>query len=456
MEGKKFYLSDVINATGMSKVVWVVFILTCLGMFFDGYDYMLVSYTMPQIAKEWALDPAISGTLQAWSSVGVVVGAAVGGVISDKFGRRKAFLLAVAWYTIFTVPVSLAPNITWFAVFRVLGGIGMGSFYPISAVIVAEVAPVSKRASMMTISGAFNVCGWVVVGLVSTALLGTFTWHACYFSAIVAVLLFIAAFIWLPESMAWQVANGQADKACATLRKSIASSKNSEFKPEDIVPENLIIAPKPPAAGPKALFINGQARNTIPLWIAAFCCFFTVFGLTTWLPSLLLDKGFEMTTSYAYSIANNAAGIAACFVIGPILEKFGRRKGIVIAAVSALVAIALMAFVTGGAAVLFVFIVLLGLCMNMLPPSIMPICSELYPTTSRNTGQSWMQAVGRSAAIFSPIISGALIGIGFSFQQLFMFYMVPSVILLLIVAIFFRKETKGVNIEDVKLGKDNQ
>lgn len=453
-EEKKFYLSDVINATGMTKVVWIVFILTCLGMFFDGYDYMMVAYTMPTLGAEWELSPVMRGSMQSWSTIGVVVGAAIGGIISDKFGRRKAFLLAVGWYTLFTVPTAFAPDFTWFAILRVLAGVGMGSFYPISAVIVAEVAPVKLRAPMMTISGAFNVIGWVVVGLLATSISGSFGWRGVYFSGAVAVLLFIAALIWLPESMAWQVANGKEDQACATLRKSIANVKGSPFKPEDIIPENLIIAPKPPAAGVKALFVNGQAKKTIPLWICAFCCFFTVFGLTTWLPSLLVDKGFELTTSFAYSIANNAAGIAACFLIGPILEKFGRRKGIIIAALCSLVAIALMAFINGGTEVMFVFIILLGLCMNMLPPSIMPICSELYPTSSRNTGQSWMQAVGRSAAIFSPIISGALVAGGIGFQGLFMFYMIPSVILLVIVAVFFRKETKGANIEDIKLGSD--
>ena len=66
-----FTVSDALDSIGINKFTWSIFFLVGLAMMFDGYDYMIVSYTMPQIAAEWGLDSVAKGSLSSWSMVGL-------------------------------------------------------------------------------------------------------------------------------------------------------------------------------------------------------------------------------------------------------------------------------------------------------------------------------------------------------------------------------------------------
>ncbi len=96
-------------------------------MVFDGYDYMVVSYTMPQISAEWALDKVQTGSLSSWSLFGLIVGGMFAGILSDRIGRRKTLTCSIAAYSLLTIPIYFSTGFGQFALFRVLAGVGLGA-----------------------------------------------------------------------------------------------------------------------------------------------------------------------------------------------------------------------------------------------------------------------------------------------------------------------------------------
>src|SRR5208337_5436063 len=109
-----------------------VFILVGLTLLFDGLDYMIVPFTMPQIGKAWALTPVQTGSLASWSLLGLGIGAIFAGMISDRIGRKSALGLSCLVYSLFTLPIYFVPNYAMFAILRILAGVGLGAAIPVT------------------------------------------------------------------------------------------------------------------------------------------------------------------------------------------------------------------------------------------------------------------------------------------------------------------------------------
>lgn len=112
MNGKEFTVSEVVDHLGVNGHTWLVFFLMVFAMIFDGYDFMVVNTTNLFVAHTfWPDNPnpgALMGSLTTWGLLGMVLGGAVGGILSDKIGRKKMLTIAVIFYGLFTLPQALS------------------------------------------------------------------------------------------------------------------------------------------------------------------------------------------------------------------------------------------------------------------------------------------------------------------------------------------------------------
>lgn len=448
-QSSTFLVSDVINFLGMNKTTLAVFFLAGIGMLLDGFDYMIVSYTMPQISADWELDPVLTGSLTTWSAIGLMVGSIVGGSISDRFGRRRTMLGAVLVFSAFTLPVFIAPNFAVFAVLRICAGFGMGAFFPVLATTVSEFSPDKYRALLTALGAAFQALGWVVAGLVASAVVPIWGWRECYIAAGIGLLFCIVLFFTLPESPYWLAQKGEKAKAIEVLKRMCAGSKKLATERFDLTAQNLAVPPKPQKVGVSALFTQGRTRITIGFWIIYFLATFIVYGINPWLPTLLLEKGSNLATSYGFSIASNSAAVISGLIVGFVVEALGRKRGMAVGFGLAIIGIGVMALIGGGSdTVLLMAIMFMGLCINYMPGSIVPGCAESYPTMVRNTGVGWMQSMSRVAGIVSPLFVGALVTLQLDFSQVFLVYTIPAVLGIIAVFVFIKKDTKGTVLDE--------
>ena len=140
-------------------------------MIFDGYDFMIVNSTNLFVAHTFWPDNAnpgaLMGSLTTWGLLGMVLGGAVGGIMSDKIGRKKTLIAAVMFYGLFTLPQAFANDLAFFAAFRLIAGFGVGSCIPVVTTVFSESMPSKQRGVFVTFGMAFMVVGWVLAGLIA-------------------------------------------------------------------------------------------------------------------------------------------------------------------------------------------------------------------------------------------------------------------------------------------------
>jgi AAHS family 4-hydroxybenzoate transporter-like MFS transporter len=443
---RNYSVSEVMDSFGVNKFTWRVFFLLGMAMVFDGYDYMIVSYTMPQISAEWALNKVQTGSLSSWSLFGLIIGGAMAGIISDKIGRRKTLTYSIAAYSLLTIPIFFAPSFGFFALFRVLAGIGLGACIPVVTTIFSESTPTKRRALFITFGMAWMIVGWVLAGLVATAIVPIFGWRLCYLIGGVPFLYSVFLYFKMHESAYWLANKGRKEEAVKILQyiETVATGKYT-----DRDPNLLITPPKSKVVGPKALFSKDYRSITAGIWITYFCGCFIVYGINAWLPSLMLEKGLKLSSAYGLAIAQNAAAIVANCSTGFVAEIIGRRKNLIGSYFIAAGAICIVAFVGSNFVAILAANIFMGFAINYAITAVQPLMAEGYPTEFRNTGVSWCQAFGRLGGASAPIVAGMVIGMGLGYSMSFLFYIIPAFIGALAAFLFVKRETKGKSLDQL-------
>ena len=443
---KNYTVSEVIDSFGVNKFTWKVFFFLGFAMVFDGYDYMIVSYTMPQIKAEWALSAVQTGSLSSWSLFGLIIGGAIAGILSDKFGRKKTLTFSIGTYALLTIPIYFAPSFPFFAVFRVLAGVGLGACIPVVTTIFSESTPTNRRALFITFGMAWMIVGWVAAGLVATAVVPVFGWRLCYLIGGIPFLYACFLFFKMHETAYWFANKGRNREALEILAHI---EKTATGKVTERDPNLLVVPPKPKIVGPRALFTKDYRKITAGVWITYFCGCFTVYGINAWLPSLMLEKGFELSSAYGLAIAQNGAAVIANCSTGFVAEIIGRRKNLIMSYFISAGAVALVAFAPTNFAILLFTNIFMGFAINYAITAVQPLMAEGYPTEFRNTGVSWCQAFGRLGGALAPIVAGAVIGLGLGFTMSFLFYIIPCVIGAIAGYLFVTRETKGKSLDQL-------
>lgn len=440
----KVNISEVVDGLGISKYTMKIYLFIGLALIFAGYNYMIVAYTMPQLAKEWALTKIQTGSLSSWSIVGLLIGGLSAGVISDKLGRKKAFAFFVFIFSVLTFPVYYVHGFQSFALLRILGGIGFGGCIPIAVTMMSESAPTKNRGFFSASIMAFYVVGWVVAGIVAIYVVPVSGWRVCYlFGGLPAVFAIILLAV-LPESTHWLLGKGREKEAIELIKRMEISAKGQA---KDWPLGTLVAPPPPKKVGVGALFSPQFRKATMALWIIYFMGSLVIYGINGWLPTLLVGKGYGLVKGYSFAVLQNVFGALGSIVTGYVADRIGRRTNVIFGWIFTAAAILALGVATNQWQVV-IFGMLVGMAMNWGLSGTQPLLAEGYPTEFRNTGVSSAQAFGRVGGFIGPIAAGIVQQMGVGFTGLFVFFAVPAVIGAL-VAFFFVDETRGRSIESI-------
>jgi MFS family permease len=473
-----------------------MFFILGLAMVFDGYDFMIVNVTNTNVASTLLgvhFDKAVMGALTTYSVLGMVAGGAVGGVISDRFGRKPTLIAAITFYSIFTFPQAFAVNYPMFAAFRVLAGFGVGSCIPIVTTIFSESMPTKNRGVFITFGMAFMVAGWVLAGVIGGpinnantqlaffcepitvaqpdgSLLQTWAnWRLVYLIGVVPLIYAVVMFFVLHETPHWYANSGRPE---AAVRRLNQIQKASGHTPTVLDPALLVIPPKPEKTSPATLFSKRFIRITLGLWFTYFIGQFCIYGMNTWLITWFRGIGYSPEQATALLTFNNFAAIISNVSVGFVSDRIGRRRNLAFGWLFSIVAIVLCSlFIVPGNYLLCIALMLLfGFALNYAITAIQPIMPESYPTQIRNVGVSWAQAFARFGAVLSPIILGAaaqsslfVSGTGAdglpitNWNSLVLVLILPLALGFICTLVFIRRETRGKSMDELQVeavGKD--
>lgn len=100
-----------------------------LAWMFDAMDVGILSFVIAALATEWALTPNEMGWIGSVNSIGMAVGALVFGVLADKVGRKKIFMITLILFSVASGLSALTTTLFAFLALRFLVGMGLGESY---------------------------------------------------------------------------------------------------------------------------------------------------------------------------------------------------------------------------------------------------------------------------------------------------------------------------------------
>jgi len=177
-----------------------------------------------------------------------------------------------------------------------------------------------------------------------------------------------------PESLSYYLARKQVGKVVEILNKV---KPNGDFKETDDY--QLAAAATDSKGFPvKKLFTNNRAFSTAAIWLAVFCTMMMAYGLNTWLPKMMQESGFSMTSSLSFNIVLCVGQIFGTLLGGFLAGKIGHRKVLISLYIMGVVTFIALSITTNVA--LVYFLILLGGASTVGAMNLgNPYITEYYP-----------------------------------------------------------------------------
>jgi SHS family sialic acid transporter-like MFS transporter len=209
------------NATGeasqhLTSADWKGFWAAWLGYFLDGFDFILITLVLTEVAKEFHLSLIVASTLVSAAFVSRWLGGLILGALGDRFGRKPAMMISIVCFSVGSLLCGFAWDYWSLFVFRAVVGLGMAGEYGSSATYVMESWPqrLRNRASGALLS-AYPV-GVIATSLLYVAIVPHFGWRWLFYIGVIPVLLTLVMRRTLPEAKEWSEQVEGADKPVAT------------------------------------------------------------------------------------------------------------------------------------------------------------------------------------------------------------------------------------------------
>ena len=142
--------------------------VAALGGLLFGYDTAVISGAIGFLEKHFDLDPQMwKGWAAACALLGCAMGAALAGMLSDRFGRKGMLMVSAVLFLVSAVGTAFPRTFTEFIIFRIIGGLGIGAASMTSPMYIAEIAPARIRGRMVSVNQFAIVSGILVVYFVN-------------------------------------------------------------------------------------------------------------------------------------------------------------------------------------------------------------------------------------------------------------------------------------------------
>jgi MFS transporter, AAHS family, benzoate transport protein len=166
---------------GGSATRWVA-ILCWVAVALDGFDLVVLGAVTPALLEyqAWGLTAPQVGAITSYGLVGMMIGALTIGMLTDVIGRRKAILISVTSFSLFTALLAAAPSPEIFGLFRFLAGLGLGGLIPTAAALVSEYAHIRRGSSSITFMMTGYHVGGVLTALLAIPILPALGWRAMF------------------------------------------------------------------------------------------------------------------------------------------------------------------------------------------------------------------------------------------------------------------------------------
>lgn len=397
-----------------SRLALLVVGLCWLAVLFDGLDMFIYGSVLPHLleTRTFGLTADRAGDLGSYATFGMLVGALVAGTIADRVGRKKLMVSCVTLFSLASGVCALADSVTVFGLGRTLAGVGLGGLLPTAISMVSDYAPRGRGALVIGLLMTAHHAGGILSAYVAKWLIDPVGWRAAFWVCVLPLLFAPVLAKLLPESLSFLVAKGRGEEA-----KALAERYDVE-----------VPAARTGGAGDRwtnlaNLFRGNEWIQTLLYWVASFGGLLLVYGVATWLPTLMRAEGYALGSALSFVVVFNLGGIVGMLVAGraadlphPRLRSGGgtptgapRISALWFALTAAGV---FLLSIHMDMTVTMIVVFFTGVFLNSAQTMIYATVSIRSDADNRATAVGWTSGMGRFGAVFGPWLGGRLLASG--------------------------------------------
>ncbi|MEQ8349648.1 MAG: MFS transporter [Sneathiellaceae bacterium] len=460
-----------VAVTPMTRMQWLIWILAAFGKFFEGMVVFMGGVALPLLSVEFSLGGVEHGIAAAAALFGILVGATALGGLSDRFGRKRMFIVEQALFLAFLVAICFSPGFIWFAVCLFGMGLALGCDYPTAHLVISEAIPSHSRGRLVLSAFGFQAVGalfGVGIGyLILSALPAVEAWRWMYGAAVLPAALVLAGRFFVTESPYWLLSQGRLPEAQAQVQRLL---KRRPPYPRTIRLRagKVQQTDHRKGRGLSALFRTRKARGaTILAAIPWFLQDLGTYGIGIFTPTILVGL-VGQKRDHAMNIADiihndmlaarGAAIIDVLLIVGIVIavlyaDRIGRIRLQVFGFVGCGLGLFIAALSTYSSGTMEIVLVFLGFMifnfMTNLGPNAQTylIAGEVFPTKMRGLGAGFAASAGKIGAVSTAFLFPVLlVDLG---TDLLLYLLVGASLLGALVTWVFRIETAGRNLDEL-------
>ncbi|MFJ2696964.1 sialate:H+ symport family MFS transporter [Streptomyces rochei] len=415
----------------VSRQKWKSFFAAWIGYLLDGFDFVLITLVLTEIADDFGLTAVESASLVSGAFITRWLGGAVLGALGDRFGRKSAMVASILLYSVGTFACGFACGFAWdytsLFTARLLIGMGMAGEYSASATYVMESWParLRNRASGFLISG-FSL-GGVLAAEVYEQVVPAHGWRWLFYIGLFPVVVALWVRRALPEADDWEAEVGAAGERPNPFRPLFAGRRRATvntvlaavatgslfavFTPlgTGAVPVLSVVA----AACLTAFAVQLGGRSRWPLFVAlcatVFCAFLYSWPVQALLPTYLkTELGFtpaQVSDALYYAGFGTMAG---CVVTGFVGDRFGTRRAYAATLLVGICFVFPVFAVRDSRLQLGILLFLMLACMQGVSGLLPKYIAGHFPTESRAASLGFVYNVGALGGAVAPVLGAQL------------------------------------------------
>ncbi len=393
-----------------------------------------------------------SAVFSSLTTAGMFVGALFGGIIGDKIGRRKAYILYEVIHIIAMVVAAFSPNMNFLIACRFVMGFGLGALLVTLFAGYTEYMPGRNRgtwSSRVSFIGnwSYPICSTIAM-LIAPMLSAQMNWRV-QFLIPAALSLIVTAVVYkkFPESPRWLEAQGryeEAEKIMSEIEKRVEAQTNTKLPEITIAAEES----KKEKALPYSALLHGVLLKRVILGSFVLIAMNVVqYTLINWLPTIFMTQGINLKDSIVLNTMSMFGAPFGIFIAMLIMDKIPRK----VMGVGLLILIAILGYIYSLQSSMtmisiFGFFLITFVYMYVCYASAVYV-PEIWPTEAKLRGSGLANAVGRISGILAPYAVAVLLD-NYGVTGVFVLLGSVSVIVAAVIAVI-GIETKGVSIESI-------
>lgn len=447
--------------------LFAISMISAMGGFLFGYDWVVIGGAKPFYERFFGItgSPAAQGWAMSCALVGCLAGAAISGILSDRYGRKKLLMLSAILFLVSAGFTGAATSFNSFIVYRIIGGIGIGLASNLSPMYIAEVTPAHLRGRYVSINQLTLVIGilaaqlfnwWIAepvpAGATDEMILqswnGQSGWRIMFWAALAPSALFLLLLVWLPESPRWLATRSYTDKARQVLsRIGGAEHANDELQ---------AIAHTANADGRlhwKQLLQPGVSRILIlGVVLAAFQQWCGINVIFNYAEEVFAAAGYGVSDILFNIVITGGVNLVFTLVAMYTVDRWGRRALMLMGAGGLALIYAIMGalyFMQLSGWPLLLLVVLAIACYAMsLAPVTWVVLSEIFPNRLRGSMMA-IATLSLWAASFGLTYTFPLLNSALGASGTFWGYGIICIAGLLFIRAYL-PETKGKTLEEIE------